>query len=142
LKKLQIATLVLALTGMLSAGYLTYTKFTHSDIACIKAEGFDCDLVNASRYSEVYGIPIALLGLLAYVTVVVIVMLENRIRFIKNNSPLLLFGVALAGTLYSAYLSYLEAVVLKAWCQYCVISALSMTAIFVISVIRLVRQPA
>ena len=37
---------------------------------------------------------------------------------------LLLFGGALAGVLYSAYLTYLEAMVIKAWCLYCVASAI------------------
>jgi uncharacterized membrane protein len=142
MKKLQIATLGLAAIGTFAAVYLTYTKLARTTILCVKAEGFDCDLVNASSYSQVYGVPIAVLGLLAYITIIAIILLESRIRILKTNGPLLLFGISLAGTLYSAYLSYLEAFVLKAWCQYCLISALSMTAIFVLAIIRLVRQPA
>jgi uncharacterized membrane protein len=142
LKKLQIATLVLAAIGMFSAAYLTYTKLARTNILCVQTKGFDCDLVNASNFSQIYGIPIAVLGLLAYITIVTVILLETRMRILKANGPLLLFGISLAGTLYSAYLSYLEAFVLKAWCQYCLISALSMTAIFVLAIIRLVRQPA
>lgn len=142
MKKLQIATLLLAALGILSAAYLSYTKLSNQNVVCFQAEGLDCDLVNASRYSVVYGIPIAILGLLAYGTIIVITLVEHRFRFLRANGTLLLFGISLAGTLYSAYLSYLEAFVLHAWCQYCVISALSITAIFAIAVIRLVRQPA
>ncbi len=49
----------------------------------------------------------------------------------------MVFGVSLIGTLYSAYLSYLEVAVLKAICPYCVASAIAVTAVLVLCVLRL-----
>ncbi|RME86896.1 MAG: vitamin K epoxide reductase family protein, partial [Anaerolineae bacterium] len=93
-----------------------------------------------SRYSEIFGVPIALLGALAYLTIVVLHLLETRSSFFAENGPLMIFGISLVGVLYSAYLTYLEAAVIHAWCPYCVLSALAITLIFALSITRLARE--
>lgn len=140
-KMMILETLILSLVGSLVAAYLAWTKFANQDPICAKDAVFDCDAVNSSPYSEIYGIPIALLGFLAYLALIVVLILEKRFSFFKENGPIFIFGLSLAGTLYSAYLSYLEAFVIRHWCQYCIVSAVCMTLIFIISIVRLVRQP-
>ena len=137
--RLRLASLVLAGLGALDAGYLTYIKVAHVEAIC-RGVG-DCEAVNSSRYSEINGIPIALFGLLAYLVVLTLLALEPRFGLLKDNGPLAIFGLALTGTLYSAYLTYVELFVIHAICPYCVASALLMTSLLVLAVVRLLRGP-
>jgi len=141
MKKFASISLIIALVGMLDSAYLTWLKITHTEAYCIGGIG-DCSTVNSSRYSEIRGFPIALLGLLAYLVIAGILFLETRHRFFKDNGNMLVFGFSLIGTLYSAYLSYLEATVIRAWCPFCVASAIAITMVFILSIVRLARyQP-
>jgi len=139
MKKLASISLIIALVGMIDSAYLTWIKITHTEAYCIGGIG-NCSTVNSSRYSEIRGFPIALLGLLAYLAIAGILLLETRHRFFKDNGTMLVFGFSLIGTLYSAYLSYLEAAVIRAWCPYCVVSAIAVTLIFTLSIVRLARH--
>ncbi|RME91032.1 MAG: vitamin K epoxide reductase family protein, partial [Anaerolineae bacterium] len=125
MNKLASASLFTSLFGLLDSIYLLVIKFSHSKALCGPVG--DCYTVNTSRYSEIFGVPIALLGALAYLTIVVLHLLETRSSFFAENSPLMIFGISLVGVLYSAYLTYLEAAVIHAWCPYCVLSALAIT---------------
>lgn len=136
MNKFSLASAILALIGLIDSAYLTWVKLAHQEAKCNFGLG-DCYTVNTSRYSEIYGIPIALLGVLAYLAILLLLVFEHRHPFLKEYAPLAVFGISLAGTLYSAYLSYIEAVVLHAWCPYCVLSAIVITAIFLLSLPRL-----
>jgi uncharacterized membrane protein len=141
MKKLTSITLFTALIGALDSTYLTWIKLTHNEAQCVGGLG-DCFTVNTSKYSEIYGIPIAVIGLLAYLAIIAILILEPRIEFFKDNGPLMVFGLSLIGVIYSAFLTYLEAAVIHAWCPYCVLSAIAITVIFIVSLIRLNRSQA
>jgi uncharacterized membrane protein len=84
----------------------------------------------------------ALLGAGAYVALVILLIVEGRRGFWKNNSLLIFFGITLIGLLYSAYLTYLEVAVINAICPFCVLSAVAMLVLFVVSILRLRRQLA
>lgn len=133
--------IVLTVIGLIDALYLTVIKFSNSKSLCLQGVG-DCWSVNTSRFSEIYGIPVSILGAGAYFLILILLLLEAKGTFWKTNSPLIVFGLSLAGVLYSAYLTYLEIAVIRAICPFCVISAVVMLAIFVISTIRLVNPPA
>ena len=105
------------------------------------AEGGGCESVNSSIYSEINGIPIAILGLGAYLAIAALLTLEKRVGALETYGPLAVFGLALTGTLYSAYLTYVELFVLRAVCPYCVASAVLITAIFILAVVRFWRAP-
>jgi uncharacterized membrane protein len=134
---LRWTSLVLAGLGVLDALYLTYIKLAHVSAFCGGVG--DCDTVNSSRYSEVFGIPIAVLGLAAYLAIAALLVLEDRSPLLRDWGPLAVFGLALTGTLYSAYLTYVELFVLFAVCPYCVVSAVLITGILILSVFRLVQ---
>ena len=53
----------------------------------------------------------------------------------------MIFGMALTGFLFTVWLIYVEVAILKALCPFCVTSQTAMTIIFIIAVIRLIRQP-
>ena len=123
---------LLALAGLGVSGYLTWTHLTNQAIACGGSQ--ECDLVQQSVYSEVLGIPVALLGMLAYATLLALMFLHGRLPEAWDAYiPLAIFGISLIGVLYSAYLTYLEIYVIYAICRWCVSSAVIITAIFFLS---------
>lgn len=136
MKKTNLIALSAAIIGAIDAIYLSWIKFSHNETLCAPGLG-DCFTVNTSRYSEIYGIPIALFGLAAFLFIIAILLGESRCSFLQENGSLLLFGVSLIGVLYSAYLTYLEAYIILAWCPYCVLSATMITIIFITSIYRL-----
>ncbi len=133
--KLRIVSLILAVLGLLDSIYLTWVKFSGKYALCGPIG--DCESVNTSQYSEVFGIPIALLGAGAYLVVIISLSLESRGSFWAEYSPIIVFGISLIGVLYSIYLTYIEVAVLKAICPYCVISAIILVLLLVLSSIRL-----
>jgi len=139
-RALYWASLVLAVLGAADAVYLLVLKYTQLEAMCVGSHG--CITVNNSPYSMVYGIPVALLGLLGFLCIGVILGLESRWRLAAEYGPMLVFGGGLIGVLYSAYLTYLEYAVIHAFCPFCVASAIIVTLIFILAVIRLVRQTA
>jgi uncharacterized membrane protein len=125
----------LAFLGFLDSLYLTFVKFSGRYALCGPIG--DCESVNSSRYSEIGGVPIALLGMGAYLIMIVLLFLEGRSTFWSENSPLVVFGLSLVGVVYSAYLTYLEIAVLRAVCPYCVLSAVILVVLLVLSGVRL-----
>jgi uncharacterized membrane protein len=136
---LRWATIALALLGSADAIYLLVLKYTQAEIMCIGNHG--CITVNNSSYSVIYGIPVSLLGLLAYLAIAGILVLEPRWKPAEKQGPLAVFGLSLAGVGFSAYLTYVEFYVIFAVCPFCITSAILITLIFILAIIRLVRQP-
>jgi uncharacterized membrane protein len=135
--RLRWTSVVFAVLGALDSTYLTWIKVANTRAFCSGVG--DCDAVNSSVYSDVVGIPIALLGVGAYLAIAALLVLEDRLPLLREYGPLAVFGLALTGTLYSAYLTYVELFVIYAVCPYCVVSALLITGIFILSIARLRR---
>ena len=115
------------------AGYLTWVHFAELQPYCVGGGG-GCERVQSSPYAKVAGVPVAVVGLAGYVAV--LVSLAHSDRSVTAFLGLVGFG-------FSAYLTYLELAVIDAVCQWCVASALVMTALAVAAVVRLVstEQP-
>ncbi|MDW7982636.1 MAG: vitamin K epoxide reductase family protein [Thermomicrobium sp.] len=124
-----LASIALAVAGTGVAGYLTLVAFDESLLVCGLG---DCSTVQNSPYAKVSGIPIALLGLVMYVVLLAVAL--ARWRWWRHTEILTStnVGIALAGTLYSGYLTYLELFVIHAICQWCVASALLVTGILLV----------
>lgn len=134
------ASIVTAAIGLLDSIYLTYVKIGGATPAlCLPGGG--CDIVNSSPYSELFGIPIAVLGAGAYLVYIIALAAEKWRPAIRESSVLIQFGIALVGVLYSAYLTYLELAVIHAVCPYCVVSAICLVVLLGISIYRLVKYP-
>ncbi len=131
---LWLTSLIAAIVGLVDSIYLTWIKLADKTAACSNIG--DCEAVNNSQYSEIGGIPIALLGAGAFLLILILLVLEQRWPEQTVNMRLGIFGLSLTGTLYSGYLTYLEIAVLRAICPFCVVSAI---AIFVILTAGLVR---
>jgi len=96
----------------------------------------DCESVNLSRFSELLGIPVALLGALAYAAMIAAAVLIAR-KIYADNARIALFFIAAIGVAFSAYLTYIEVFVLHAVCPWCVLSAILVTVIAILSALEL-----
>ena len=142
-KRLSQLAIILTVIGLLVSVYMTIYKITSNDNMCIGSGA--CKTVNDSRYSEVtiagLRIPVAVLGVVGYAVILGVLLLEKRDDFLQQNGSLVFFGLSLMGFLFTLYLVYVEIALLKAFCPFCVTSQIAMTLIFILSVIRVVRQP-
>jgi len=136
MKKLTIIAVVTSIIGFIDSAYLTIIKFTHSPIYCTPGLG-NCETVQNSQWSTIWGIPVALLGALAYLVLILFFAFGDRISFLKQYSQYIVFGTSLFGFLFSLYLTYLELFVLHTICQWCILSAICMTVVFIVTIIRL-----
>lgn len=127
--------IVLAILGALDSAYLAWIKL--GDRVALCGGIGDCESVNNSRYAEIGGVPIALLGLIGYLGILLLLLLEVRRPDWQDVLSLMIFGATLAGTLYSGYLTYIELAILSAVCPYCVVSALIMAALLIIALLQL-----
>ncbi|MBI4595559.1 MAG: vitamin K epoxide reductase family protein [Candidatus Tectomicrobia bacterium] len=113
----------LSMAGLFDAGYLSYYKL-FSEIELLCGESAACDAVNNSPYAQIFGIPVALLGLFYYAAVLFFTLLGRKLP---------VFILSVAGLLFSLYLTWVEVFILHAICFWCVVSALLTFAIFVLS---------
>lgn len=120
--------------------YLSYVKLADKEAVCVESSTFDCHSVQTSAYSEILGIPVAIIGLLAYSTMFGLLLLEKQIMLAEAYGRMLLFAMTLFGLVYSAYLTYIEGFVLEKWCMWCVASALLMVGLFVVSLVRVLES--
>jgi uncharacterized membrane protein len=132
-RRLQIAILVLCLIGLADAAYLTYVHYEGLKPICNIGGG--CEKVQSSVYSKLDGIPVAVLGLAGYVAILGSLAIRNEIGRAIG------FAVALIGFGFSAYLTYREAFTIHAYCQWCLGSAVVMTALVVLTAVRFIRDP-
>ena len=130
--------IALGLIGLSDSIYLVGIKIFPGALFCTNAGG--CEKVNSSPYSEIHGIPIAVFGALAYAAILALLIFEPRLALLRERGPLFVFGLTFTGTLYSAYLTYIELEVLHSVCPYCATSAIVMTALCLISAVRLARH--
>jgi uncharacterized membrane protein len=137
-KNLYWAAFSASVVGLLVSIYMTIFKLTNNDAMCLGSGG--CSFVNASRYSEINGFPVAAVGVIGFLALMITLFLERRSEFFSDNGPLLEFGMSLMGVLYSIYLTYLEIYVIRHWCPFCVTSAIAITLVFILSIVRMVRQ--
>ena len=138
-KRLAQLTIALIVVGLLVSIYMTVFKITSNEKMCVGSK--DCSVVNASRYSEVNGVPVAVIGMGGYAALLAIRWLERSPGFFKQNGSMIFFGISLIGFLFTAYLIFVEVALIKAYCPFCITSQISMTAIFILAVIRLIKQP-
>ncbi len=136
-KKLYWGAIISAVAGAAVSIYMTIYKLTDNNSMCLGSG--DCATVNASKYSEVYGIPLGVVGLIGYAGILLVLWLEKRHPLGKEYGNLLAMGMSFSGFIYSLYLTYLELYVIKAICPFCVASAVAITLCFIFTFIRFVR---
>ncbi|HET7744008.1 MAG TPA: vitamin K epoxide reductase family protein [Gaiellaceae bacterium] len=111
-RSLRLAAGLIALAGAAVAGYLTAVHYGNTSLVCVRGGG--CETVQSSSYSELAGIPVALLGLVAYATVLLLLVWDSA------GARLAAATIALVGLVFSVYLLVLQLFVIDAICVWCV----------------------
>ncbi len=131
----------IAAVGIADTGYLTSVKLAGNGVACSSEA---CNRVLSSPYANVFGLPLTLFGLLAYVAIAVlaiaplVIKAQNNKKFQSQLQDLTWLGMFLIGTamaIFSGYLMYLLAFVIKAACPFCIVSAICSFAILSLTLI-------
>jgi uncharacterized membrane protein len=125
--------IALTVLGLGVAGYLTYVHYSGATPVC-SIKGNPCSQVQKSRYSELIGIPVALIGLIGYILILgsLLVRESEMSRFVTACLTLGGFG-------FSAYLTYREIFTLEKICEWCVSSAVIVTVLMVLAIWRFLR---
>ena len=124
-RRLMTIIAVLAVCGIVVSSVSLQHHYAKSKTEyCDIGEAFNCDIVNRSSYSSVFGIPVALIGMLGYGALAGLTTIYRD----RDETPLLLLGCATAGLAFALYLTYIEARVLGVWCILC-LSSLTLIAI-------------
>lgn len=119
--------LILSLAGFFDSAYLTILHYKNIIPPCSIALG--CEKVLTSQFSVILGIPLALLGSLFFLVLIILLLLENHHNgFFKYFKLLVLAGVGASVVFFS-----IQAFVLHAFCQYCLLSEAIILTIFILS---------
>jgi len=126
---LVIFLLVVAMLGFADAGYLTLEHYRNAIPPCSMGS---CETVLTSVYSSIAGIPVALLGVVYYILILIgiVAYIEGRHEKLLRAA---LFLIVL-GFMTELWFVYLQAFVIHAYCLYCMGSALSTGILFVTAV--------
>jgi vitamin-K-epoxide reductase (warfarin-sensitive) len=116
--------IILCVLGVLVAGYLGYMYYTDTHSVCDINATFACTPVHESDFALFLGIPVAILGLVGYLLIMVFAMFQ--FKYVK--------WIALLGALFSLRLTWAEFFVIHAFCVFCLVSQVLIIAIFLISV--------
>jgi uncharacterized membrane protein len=130
---MRAAAIAVAVAGLGIAGYLTAVHYTGGTPVCAVAHG--CAVVQQSRYSELAGVPVALLGLAGYVAILAALVRDGE--WGRTAAAFL----SLAGLGFSGWLTYVELGVLHAVCVWCVGSAVCMALLAALTIRRMLVPP-
>lgn len=138
---LSLKTIGLIILGLaiLVSGYLSYVKATDVAMVCVDSATFDCGKVQNSAYSEMFGVPIAWLGLTTNLILVALILLEDRVALLQDYGLLITFGLVLFAFLFSVYLVYVQAALLKTYCPWCLVHEVLIFALFGVTSLRVYR---
>lgn len=135
-KWIVAAILIVSFLGFLDSAYLTVEHYSGGTLECNIFQG--CDKVTSSVYSTILGIPVALMGAIYYLFIFVCALLcvDNR----SEKSIYLASWLTIAGLLFSAWFVFAQGVLIKAWCQYCLFSAVTSTGLFILGMLLLYKR--
>jgi vitamin-K-epoxide reductase (warfarin-sensitive) len=115
---------LLAVCGVaVSSVSLQHHYATSKTAYCEIGESFNCDIVNRSEYSTIFGIPVALIGMIGYAALGAMATIYRD----RRETQTILFAAAAAGLAFALYLTYIEGHVLGVWCILC-LSSLALIA--------------
>jgi uncharacterized membrane protein len=130
--KLILYSAILAFFGLLDAGYLTILHYKNIIPPC--SVHFGCETVLTSTYSMLGPIPVALLGVVFYLTVIIVgllILVEGKNEFLQ-----FFHFVAAVGFLVSIVLFFIQFYLIHSFCQYCLLSEVISVGIFVLSLLK------
>ncbi len=124
---------IFSIFGIGVAAYLAFVEFNQLEAVCGPIG--NCNAVQQSSYATLFGIlPIGVLGLLGYLSIVIFWLLgQLNLAGLSKSIDLMLWAFTLLGLLFSIYLTFLEPFVIGATCMWCLASAVIMTGLFIIT---------
>ena len=128
----------LIVIGLIVSGYLAYVETTQVTAVCGPVG--ECNVVQSSPYAQIMGIPIAVLGLLFYLSVAGLWLLQ-RVENVRHLALMALVGLMIFGTLFSLYLTLLELLVIGAICMWCLTSAVATGLMCLLVTTGVVKRP-
>jgi len=127
----------LSLVGFLISLYLWLHAI--GVVGELKCGTGSCEVVQTSPYARVAGVPVAFFGVLCYLALLITALVSLQPALLPKRGPsVLLAALATGGLLFTAYLTYLEAFVIQAWCRWCLGSAAVIAVIWVVAVLSAV----
>lgn|SRR5574341_2648616 len=132
-----MVTATLALAGFFVSLYLWLWKLRLvGSLAC--GPGGGCEYVQTSPYAVILGLPVAFFGVIGYLALLIVSLLGLQPRWALRREPTVALAVLSGlGVSFTAYLTYLEAAVIHAWCRWCLVSAGIIAGIFLASLVGL-----
>lgn len=121
-----------AAIGAAVAAYLTVVHYTHTSPICTTG---GCEKVQRSSYAELAGIPVAVLGLIAYVALIGTAAVRGVTAALVGTV------IALTGVAFSGYLLWAQIARIHAICQWCVLNDVIAAVVAVLCVVRLLTEP-
>lgn len=129
---------VLALIGVLMSLYLTLHKLGY--VGALACGTGACEVVQTSKWAVQFGVPVPVFGLLGYALMLAVAVAGLQPRGSSDRIfSIMIFVLADIAFLFTLYLSYLEQFVIHAWCRWCIGSAAVATAIWICSLVELLR---
>jgi uncharacterized membrane protein len=129
--RLRAVTAAVCLVGLGIAAYLTYVHY--AGVAPVCTTG-GCEKVQTSTYAELGGVPVALLGLVAYAVLLVL----SALRGVEAATVGVF--VAVIGVAFSGYLLWAQLGPIGAICQWCLGNDLTITVVAVLYVVRMLIE--
>ena len=127
---IKFAAVVFSLIGLTDSIYLTVHHYTDEPVPCSIIAG--CETVLTSSYAEIAGIPLAAFGSVAYFFAFSLAILSVY----GNRTAWKLFGLqSVLMAAFSIWLIYVQAVLIKAFCQFCLLSALTSFVLLILFLI-------
>jgi len=127
-RPLRLAAAALALVGAGLAAYLLSARYTGATLACSSG---GCETVQRSRYSELLGVPVAALGLFAYLTLLVAAVARGELARLAQAM------VALTALGFTTYLLFVQLWLIGAVCDWCLAGDAVTTALAGLALVRL-----
>lgn len=127
---------LLAVPGLLISYYLLLYHNGDLIAACGATGWDDCGAVSGpdAPYSAIGPVPVALIGLMGYITIFLLVWLKEWLPLLAAYMPEIMVGVIGLAFLFSLGLTGLELFVIQAVCRYCLVSAVIVVVMFVLAI--------
>ena len=133
---LPIVAVLVSLVGLADAIYLTVHHYTDEPVPCGITEG--CEMVLTSPYAEIGGVPLAIFGAVAYFVAFSLCLLTA----FGDRRMWKLFGIQVTlMAVFSGWLIYVQAALIHAFCQFCLLSAATTLTLFSIYIISIFVKP-
>jgi uncharacterized membrane protein len=124
-RSVRAGLVLVSAAGIALAAYLTYVHYQPGALIC-PTSGGGCETVQHSKYAEVAGVPVAILGLAFWIAALALVLWDSEL------ARTLVVALAMIGIAFSAYLVVLQLFVIDATCTWCMINDLVLAPLFLV----------